>query len=80
MTDGFPILLGGTQTPSVREKLIKSLVKIFDCTLKDAVSIRATNLEAWLTAGNKSGLPDKIKAWMHQHGILLMILWPFAAM
>lgn len=76
VTDRFPFSRGGTQIPSVREKLIKSLVKTFDCTLKDAISIRATNLEEWLTTGNKSGLPDKIKAWMHQRGILLMILWP----
>ncbi|XP_031136520.1 uncharacterized protein LOC116036966, partial [Sander lucioperca] len=50
----------------------------FDCSLKDAASIRATNeqLESWLTTVDKSGLPGKFKAWLYQHGILPRILWP----
>lgn len=54
------------------------LGKTFDCSLKDAASIRAANkqLESWLTTVNKSGLPAKFKAWLYQHGILHRILWP----
>lgn len=78
VTDKFRFSLDGTQIPSVTEKPIKSLGKTFDCTLKDAASIKATNreLEAWLTAVDKSGLPGKFKAWIYQHGVLPRILWP----
>lgn len=33
-------------------------------------------LEGWLAAGEKSGLPGKFKAWIDQHGILPRTLWP----
>lgn len=51
---------------------------MFDCSLRDAVSIRTTNqeLEVWLGVVDKSGLPGKFKAWIYQHGILPRILWP----
>lgn len=72
--DGRPVnfSLGGTQIPSVTEKPVRSIGKIFDCTLKDAASIKAANqeLEGWLVATDKSGLPAKFKAWIYQHGIL----------
>ena len=63
VTDKFRFSLDGTQIPSVTEKPIKKLGKTFDCPLKDAASIKATNreLEAWLTAVGKSGLPGKFK-------------------
>ncbi|XP_075313231.1 uncharacterized protein LOC142373743 [Odontesthes bonariensis] len=78
VTDRFSFFLGGSQIPSVTEKPVKSLGKIFDCSLKDTASIRATNeqLDGWLTAVDKSGLPGKFKAWVYQHGILPRILWP----
>ena len=49
--DRFHFDLGGTRLPSVTEKPLKSLGKTFDCSLKDAASIRATSeqLESWLT-------------------------------
>lgn len=55
VTDQFHFSLGSTQVPSVTEKPVKSLGKTFDCSLKDAVSIRATNeqLESWLTTVDK---------------------------
>ncbi|XP_074527636.1 uncharacterized protein LOC141791255 [Halichoeres trimaculatus] len=78
VTDRFQFSLAGTKIPSVTEKPVKSLGKMFDCSLKDAASIRATNkqLECWLTTVDKSGLPGKFKAWVYQHGILPRILWP----
>lgn len=43
---------------------VKSLGKVFDCSLRDAASTQATNqeLEIWLTTVDKSGLPGKFKA------------------
>ncbi|XP_030281784.1 uncharacterized protein LOC115586678 [Sparus aurata] len=74
----FYFSLGGTCIPSVTEKPVKSLGKTFDCSLKDAASIKATNeqLESWLTIVDKSRLSAKFKAWFYQHGILPRILWP----
>ncbi|XP_049897834.1 uncharacterized protein LOC126388657 [Epinephelus moara] len=64
--------------PSVGEKPVKSLGKIYDCTLKDTAALQATSEElgTWLTAVDKSGLPGKFKAWIYQHGILPRLLWP----
>jgi len=49
-TEKFSFPLGSTQIPSITEKPVKSLGKVFDCSLSDTASIRATNeeLEAWL--------------------------------
>ncbi|VDI54010.1 Hypothetical predicted protein [Mytilus galloprovincialis] len=33
-------------------------------------------LDDWLKAVDKSGLPGKYKAWIYQHGILPRLLWP----
>lgn len=51
---------------------------MFDCSLRDTVSIRTTNqeLEVWLGVVDMSGLPGKFKAWIYQHGILPGILCP----
>ena len=57
------------------EKPVKSLRKIYDCTLKDTAAFQAA-LGTWLTAVEKSGLPGKFKAWIYQHGILPRLLWP----
>lgn len=48
------------------------------CSLNDGHSIKATSadLDGWLRAVHKSGLPGRFKAWMYQHGILPIILWP----
>lgn len=55
---------------------MKSLGKVFDCSLRDAASTQATNqeLEICLTTVDKSGLPGKFKAWIYNHGILPQIL------
>ncbi|XP_073696141.1 uncharacterized protein [Garra rufa] len=78
VTDKFHFSLGTTKIPSLTEEPVKSLGKVFKCSLRDAASIKATNqdLEAWLAVVDKSGLPGKFKAWIYQHGILPRILWP----
>lgn len=60
------------------EKPVKSLGKMFDSSLRDTASIKTSNqeLEVWLAAVDKSGLPGKFKAWIYQHGVLPRILWP----
>jgi len=71
VSNKFRFTLGTTQVPSITEKPVKSLGKVFDCSLKDTAAICATNLEleGWLAAVDKSGLPGKFKAWIYQHGI-----------
>ncbi|XP_070689483.1 uncharacterized protein [Pempheris klunzingeri] len=78
VADHFHLTLGGTKIPTVTEKPVKSLGKIFDSSLKDAAALQQTksDLTSWLTAIDKSGLPGKFKAWMYQHGVLPRILWP----
>lgn len=78
VTGQFRFSLGGIQIPSVGEKPVKSLGKVFDCTLKDTAALQATSEElgTWLTAVDKSGLPGKFKARIYQHGILPRLLWP----
>lgn len=41
-----------------------------------ALSQMKSDLTAWLTAIDKTGLPGKFKAWIYQHGVLPRILWP----
>jgi len=67
VTNQFHFTLGTTQIPSITEKPMKSLGKVFDCSLKDMAVIRAANLEleGWLAAVDKSGLPGKFKAWIY---------------
>ncbi len=67
--------LEGVQIPSVS---VKSLGKIFDCTLRDTTALQATSnrLGTWMITVDKSGLPGKFKAWFYQYGILPRLLWP----
>ncbi|XP_063050108.1 uncharacterized protein LOC134444859 [Engraulis encrasicolus] len=78
VSEKFRFSIGDTQIPSVGEKPVKSLGKIYDCTLRDTAALQATTEElgTWLTAVDKSGLPGKFKAWLYQHGILPRLLWP----
>ncbi|KAL1249583.1 hypothetical protein QQF64_020588 [Cirrhinus molitorella] len=64
--------------PSITEKPVKSLGKVFDCSLSDTIAIQTTTkeLETWLSTVDKSGLPGRFKAWMYQHGVLPRVLWP----
>ncbi|KAJ3605309.1 hypothetical protein NHX12_027358 [Muraenolepis orangiensis] len=67
-----------TAIPPISEKPVKSLGKVFDCSLRDTTSIQSTctELDGWLKSVDNSGLPGKFKAWVYQHGILPRILWP----
>nr|XP_055028991.1 uncharacterized protein LOC129418090 [Misgurnus anguillicaudatus]XP_055035306.1 uncharacterized protein LOC129423146 [Misgurnus anguillicaudatus] len=76
--DKHRFYVDGVIIPTVSEKPVKSLGKIFDSTLKDKVAVEAAHreLKSWLSAVDKSGLPGKFKAWIYQHGILPRLLWP----
>ena len=68
----------GTAIPTVSEKPVKSLGKVFDCSLRDTTSIHSTctELDGWFKSVDKSGLPGMYKAWVYQYGIFPRILWP----
>ncbi|XP_038131552.1 uncharacterized protein LOC119776958 [Cyprinodon tularosa] len=76
--DKYRFCVDGVPIPTVSEKPVKSLGKIFDSTLKDKAAVEAAQLKlkALLAAVDKSGLPGKFKAWIYQHGILPRLLWP----
>ncbi|KAJ3585346.1 hypothetical protein NHX12_014067, partial [Muraenolepis orangiensis] len=78
VVDKFRFNIADTAIPSISEKPVKSLGKVFDCSLRDTTSIQSTctELDGWLKSVDKSGLPGKFKAWVYQHGILPRILWP----
>ncbi|KAJ3605395.1 hypothetical protein NHX12_027442, partial [Muraenolepis orangiensis] len=78
LVDKFRFNIADTAIPSISEKPVKSLGKVFDCSLRDTTSIQSTctELDGWLKSVDKSGLPGKFKAWVYQHGILPRILWP----
>ncbi|XP_061896514.1 uncharacterized protein LOC133645675 [Entelurus aequoreus] len=69
---------GPTTSSWHKVEIVKSLGKVFDCSLRDTTSIQSTcaELDGWLKSVDKSGLPGKFKAWIYQHGILPRILWP----
>ncbi|KAK7915663.1 hypothetical protein WMY93_011424 [Mugilogobius chulae] len=68
----FQFSIAGTAIPTISEKPVKSLGKVFDSSLKDTESIKVTiaSLDTWLKAVDRSGLPGKFKAWIYQHGVL----------
>ncbi|KAJ3582644.1 hypothetical protein NHX12_000397 [Muraenolepis orangiensis] len=78
VVDKFRFNIADTAIPSISEKPVKSLGKVFYCSLRDTTSIQSTctELDGWLKSVDKSGLPGKFKAWVYQHGILPRILWP----
>ena len=53
--------------PSITNRPVKSLGKVFDSSLGDATTIQLTikKLETWLTLLDKSGLPRSFKAWIY---------------
>ncbi|XP_015259791.1 PREDICTED: uncharacterized protein LOC107104322 [Cyprinodon variegatus] len=62
--DKYRFCVDGVPIPTVSEKPVKSLGKIFDSTLKDKAAVEAAQLKlkAWLAAVDKSGLPGKTQA------------------
>ncbi|RXN33229.1 reverse transcriptase [Labeo rohita] len=77
VTDKFHFSLGGVQIPSITEKPVNSLGKVFNSTIKDIAILEEIGKElcTWIAAVDKSGLPGKFKAWIYQHGILSQLLW-----
>lgn len=59
VVDKFHFQVYGIVIPSMTEKPVRSLGKVFDCSLKDGTATQTTigELESWLTTVNKSGLP-----------------------
>lgn len=78
VADRFRFAIGGTPIPTVTEKPVKSLGKVFNSSLRDADALQQTKAEltSWLAAIDKSGLPGKFKTWIYQHGVLPRLLWP----
>ncbi|KAJ3583724.1 hypothetical protein NHX12_015663 [Muraenolepis orangiensis] len=77
VVDKFRFNIADTAIPSISEKPVKSLGKVFDCSLRDtSIQSTCTELDGWLKSLDRSGLPGKFKAWVYQHGILPRILWP----
>ena len=64
--------------PTLNEKPVKSLDKIFNGSLRDTAAIHKSiqNLKEWLKEIDKTGLPGRFKAWIFQHAVLPRILWP----
>lgn len=77
----FRFSIEGRQIPTISKKPVKSLGKVFNSSLKDSSSVQSScqELDSWLRAVDKSGLPGKFKAWIYQYGILPRILWPLLA-
>lgn len=61
LADKLRFFVDGTAIPSITEKPVKSLGKVFDCSLRDTAAIQTTikELETWLSAVDKSGLPGR---------------------
>lgn len=56
---------------------MKSLGKWYRVDLNDERSVREMiiQVDTLMTSSEKSGLPDKYKAWGNQHGVLPRLLW-----
>ena len=74
----FRFQIAGQDIPTLMEKLVKSLGKMFHHTLKDTTAINeiVNNLKTRIKKVDKSGLPGRFKTWLYQHAILPRILWP----
>lgn len=77
VVDRFHFSLAGAIIPSITEQPVKSLGKVFDCSLEDSASIQKTSkeLKTWLSRVNKSGLPGRFKTWIYQHSILSQVVY-----
>ena len=64
--------------PTVREKPVKSLRRLYSIPLTDRHRGTETQKVALkgLKSINKTCLPGKMKAWCYQHGLLHSLLWP----
>ena len=74
--DKFRFSIEGAMIPTLSECPVKSLVKIFNVTVRDTNAVRAAvgDLVLWLARVDKSSLPGCFKAWIYQHSVLLRIM------
>lgn len=65
--------------PTIMEKPVRSYKKMFKSTLKDGAVVKnvCEELVGWLKKTNKTDLPGNLKIWLHPHGLLPRILWPY---
>lgn len=77
VNESFRFKITGTIIPSLKEKRVKFLGKIFHANLKDSdfTQICFTGLELMLNQLDKTGLPGRFKAWIYQYAVLPKILW-----
>ena len=70
--------IGGEKIPTVREKLVKSLGRLYSIPLTD--HHRGTEVQKVALKGlksiDKTCLPGKMKTWCYQHSLLPRLLWP----
>ena len=70
--------IGGDTIPSVREKPVKSLGRLYSIPLSDRhrrIEVQKVALKG-LKSIDKTCLPGKMKAWCYQHDLLPLLLWP----
>ena len=70
--------IGGDKIPTVKEKPVKSLGRLYSIPLTDRH--RGTEVQKVALKEHKSidktCLPGNMKAWCYQHGLLPRLLWP----
>ena len=70
--------IGGDLIPTIKEKPVKSLGRLYEVPLTDRH--RGTELQKIAVKGlksiHKTYLPGKMKVWCYQHGLLPRLLWP----
>ena len=64
--------------PTISEKPVKCLGKIYDNSLKDVAQIKEASkqLQLWLEQINKCLLPGRFKVWCYQFVLLPKLMWP----
>ena len=72
VVDRFRFAIAGAIISTLREKPMKSLGKLYNCNMKDTVTIQKTtrDLCSWLTIVDKTDFPERFKSWIYQHTIL----------
>ena len=70
--------IGGDKIPTVREKPVKSLGRLYSIPLTvrhRGPEVQKVSLKG-LRSIDKTCHPGKMKAWCYQHGLLPRLLWP----
>ena len=76
VVDRFRFAIAGTIIPTLREKPVKSLERLYNCSMKDTEAIQNTtrDLCSWLMMVDKSGLPGRFKSCIYHHTVLPRML------